>query len=74
MHLGLDVFMPEAGQPVKSVLECGPVKCAVVVNSSSRPVKIHIYIYICLELWFLVLCFSVGWKIVSCFNVLGAWM
>lgn len=44
MHLGLDVFMPEAGQPVKSVLECGPVKCAVVVNSSSRPVKIHIYI------------------------------
>lgn len=50
MHLGLDVFMPEAGQPVKSVLECGPVKCAVVVNSSSRPVKIHIYI--CLELWF----------------------
>jgi hypothetical protein len=47
VHLGLDVFMPEAGQPVKSVLECEPVKCAVVVNSSSsRPVKIHIYIYI----------------------------
>lgn len=69
MHLGLDVFMPEAGQPVKSVLEWEPVKCAVVVNNSSRPVKIHIYMS---GIVVLVLCFSIGWKIVSCFNVLGA--